>query len=329
MIVEINCTCGAIYLRWEPNDSNEHVTAYSVQAQTVSGGFRMTTGTSMNSILIQDLICDEQYTVTVSAKNACGESLSSTPVNLFAADQVPATEPIAFDTVSSINSINVTWTDTQPTRVGLNYLVTLDELQSAASDPVHIKQTTYSEKELVFDRLPSCTQFETSVTAANHFGKSATIRRHIETIAPVPEVPTNLQVTRINETSYNLTWNSVQSSSSRCNVSYRILKALAGWPHVEGDFSEEVRIRSKRSSTLTLESPWSYVIILVLMCTITVTALIGLIFGRRFIPPISQPITGVESKFSAAVNETIKVDNVMMNHINTLPNSTLIAGTHD
>ncbi|KAF5399667.1 hypothetical protein PHET_07014 [Paragonimus heterotremus] len=363
VIVETNSTCGTIYLRWEPADSNEYVTAYSVQAKLVSDRFQMTTGTIMNNIMIQDLICDEQYTVTVSARNACGESLGSTPVNLYAADQAPAAEPTAFVAVSSTTSINVTWTDTQPTRVGLSYLVTLDELQSVASDPLHIEQTTYSEKELVFDRLPSCTEFETTVTAINHFGKSATIRRFIGTSAPVPGVPTTFQVNRINETSYNLTWDHVQSSSSRCNVSYRIcatdltqvwsciqqttedymvvtdlmenqvyvfkVKALAGWPHVEGDFSEEVRIRSKRSSTLTLESPWSYVIILVLMCTITVTALIGLIFGRRFIPPISQPITEVESKFSAAVNETTKVDNVMMNHINTLPNSTHVAGTHD
>ncbi|KAF6769570.1 hypothetical protein AHF37_11294, partial [Paragonimus kellicotti] len=283
LIVETNSTCGTIYLRWGPNDSNEYVTAYLVQVKQVIGNFRMVTGTTMNSILIHDLICDEQYTVTVSAKNACGESLGSTSVNLFAADQAPATEPTALDTVSSANSINVTWTDTQPTRVGLNYLVTLDEIQEAISDPLHIEQTKYSEKELVFDRLPSCTQFETSVTAGNHFGKSATIKRLTYTIAPVPGIPTTVQVTRINETGYNLTWDSVQSSSSRCNVSYRIcatdltqvwsciqqttenymsvthlmenqvyvfkVKALAGWPHVEGDFSEEVRIRPKRSKS--------------------------------------------------------------------------------
>ncbi|KAF8570847.1 hypothetical protein P879_06250 [Paragonimus westermani] len=95
-----------------------------------------------------------------------------------------AIEPIALAAVSTTNSINVTWTDTQATRVGLSYLITLDEIQSLSSDLLHIERTIYNEKELVFDRLPSCTQFETSVTAANHFGKSTTIRRLIGTIAP-------------------------------------------------------------------------------------------------------------------------------------------------
>ncbi|KER27926.1 hypothetical protein T265_05131 [Opisthorchis viverrini] len=220
-IIHQDTSCGTIFIRWIQAEPEAAVIVFKIKVISLDGKEENSHITGENELLIRNLVCDQSYHVSVFAHNACGLSLPSETKVIIARSEAPPNKPEDFEVDPGPTSISLRWKDAQPTKLDLSYKVTLTELNATEWDTFYTERVTKTPQIRV-TRLPPCTEFILRVVATNPFGTVASDDIFVRTTAPVPEVPSNIEVTYVNATSHIVSWDPIPLETRRCNLSYRI-----------------------------------------------------------------------------------------------------------
>ncbi|GAA51152.1 protein tyrosine phosphatase receptor type F [Clonorchis sinensis] len=312
-IIHHDTSCGTIFIRWIQAEPEAAVIVFRIKVISLDGTEENSHITGENELLIRNLVCDQSYHVSVYARNACGLSLPSETKVIIARSEAPPNKPEDFEVDPDPTSISLRWKDAQPTKLDLSYKVTLTELNTTEWDTFYTERVTKTPQIRV-TRLPPCTEFILRVVATNPFGTVASDDIFVRTTAPVPEVPSNIEVTYVNATSHIVSWDPIPLETKRCKLSYQIeannvydgvadvfntsetsfivsnlelnrtytytVAALLGTPIAISEASGAVVLNTPPGPVSALQSFWSYVIIVISLCVVTVAILLCLIFGR-------------------------------------------------
>ncbi|CAL8075567.1 unnamed protein product [Calicophoron daubneyi] len=218
----VNTTCGSIRITWPSVSYYRSIISHQVQVTSTKDGTQVEKQASgdHDNINITGLVCDQSYIVTMETRNACGPSTHSDPLETIACDRVPAWQPAIQNVLPTHNSITIIWGENQPTRVGLVYRVTLTEMSTHGAKSSEDRYTTSSS--ITFNRLPSCTTFNWTLTAHNQFGPAVPVTNVTETEPPVPETPSDVIITQINRTTQQVNWTRPADFPTACSLDYRV-----------------------------------------------------------------------------------------------------------
>ncbi|TGZ59684.1 hypothetical protein CRM22_008935 [Opisthorchis felineus] len=220
-IIHHDTSCGTIFIRWIQTEPEAAIMVFKIKVISLDGTEENSHITGGNELLIGNLVCDQSYHVSVSARNACGLSLPSQAKVIIARSEAPPNKPEDFEVDPGPTSISLRWKDAQPTKLDLSYKVTLTELNTTEWDTFYTERVTKTP-QIRITRIPPCTEFVLRVVATNPFGTVASDDIFVRTTAPVPEVPSNIEVTYVNATSHIVSWDPIPLETRRCNLSYQI-----------------------------------------------------------------------------------------------------------
>ena len=167
-------------------------------------------GVSISKVVLENLIKDKTYEITVIPFNSQGYGNAARPVSVYVGEAVPTGAPQSLKAEAiSPSEVRISWkppkTDQQNGDL-LGYKIFYNSIQLAGrQDEVEVVSATHTSHSLIF--LEMYTNYTISILAFNPAGEGPrTENVNIRTLQGVPGVPANLTFSEITMNTLKVSW---------------------------------------------------------------------------------------------------------------------------